>query len=193
MKGSFTKIILAGFLIFMFSGVILPQHHDRNDDRKTPMVSDKTEKLLDRIKDKLDDLDAYYLTQLRSREYNKAKRDLHRIYDMLEAIRNQMDVEVEPVIMAMPDPDYRMLVNSINNESFEENKVSVLQASAKYNYYSVDQIIGLMELSSFSSWKIKTLEMTYPFVIDKNNSYRIINALTFSEDKQKAREILDRN
>ncbi len=193
MKGSFTKILLTVFLTIMVSAVVLPQHHQKYDDRKTPIVSDKTEKLLDRIVEKLDDLDADYLTQLHWREYNKAKKDLHRIYDMLAAIRNQQDVESEPVIMTMPDPDYRALVNSINNESFEDNKVSVLQASAKYNYFSVDQIIGLIELSSFSSWKIKALELTYPFVIDKNNSYKIINAFTFSDDKQKAQQILDRN
>ena len=193
MKDSFTKILLTAFLMIMVSGTILPQHHQKYDDRKTPMYSDKTEKLIDRIKEKLDDLDADYLTQLHQREYVRARRDLHKIYDLLEALRNQQDVEVEPVIAAMPDADYRELVNSINNEPFEENKVSVLQASAKYNYFSVDQIIGLMELSSFSSWKLKALEMTYPFVVDKNNSYKIINALTFSEDKQKARGIIDRN
>ena len=193
MKGSFTKIFLVVFLTIMTSGVILPQHHQQNDDRRTPMVTDKTGKLLDRVREKLDDLDADYLTRLNPREYNRARRDLHKIYDLLEAIRNQQDVEAEPIIIVMPDPDYRMLVSSINNEAFEENKVSVLQASAKYNYFSVEQIIGLMDLSSFSSWKLKALEMTYPFVVDKNNSYRIINALTFSEDKQKAREILDRN
>ncbi len=191
MNSSFTKILLAVFLMLTISGYLFPQHHQGYDDRKTPMIEDRTEKLIDRVKEKLDDLDADYLTQLHWKEYNKAKRDLHRIYDLLEAIRNQQDVEVEPVIMAMSDPDYRAIVSSINNESFEENKISVLQSSAKYNYFSVDQIIGFMELSSFSSWKLKALELTYPFVVDKNNSYKIINALTFSEDKQKAQRILD--
>jgi len=192
-KGSFTKILTAVFLTIMVSGVIFPQHHQREDDRRTPAISERTSELLDRIKDKLDDLDADYLTQLHWKEYNKAKRDLHKIYEMIEAIKRQQDIEVDPPITAMPEPDYRQLVNSIDNESFEENKVSVLQSSARYNYFSVQQIIGIMDLSSFSSWKIKALELTYPFVIDKNNSFKIINALTFSEDKRKAQEILDGN
>ncbi len=187
------KIVTAVFLTIMVSGVILPQHHQKDDDRKTPAISERTAELLDRIKDKLNDLDADYLTQLHWREYNKAKRDLHKIYDMIEAIKRQQDADIDPPITAMPESDYRQLVNSISNESFEENMVSVLQASARYNYFSVQQIIGIMDLNSFSSWKIKALELTYPFVIDKNNSYKIINALTFSEDKRKAQEIIDGN
>jgi len=192
-KGLF-KIITAVFLTIMVSGVILPQHHQRDDDdRRTPAISERTAELLDRIKDNLNDLDADYLTQLHWKEYNKAKRDLHKIYDMIEVIKRQQDVDIDPPITAMPDPEYQQLVKSIDNESFEENKVSVLQSSARYNYFSVQQIIGIMDLSSFSSWKIKALELTYPFAIDKNNSFKIINALTFSEDKQKAQEILDGN
>jgi hypothetical protein len=193
LKNSFTTIILTAILTFILTGIILPQHQQNNDDRRMPMMIEKTDKLIDRVKEKLDDLDADYLSRLNRRDYSRAKKDLHKIYELLEAIRNRQDVEPIPVITAMPDPDYRSLVNSINNESFEENKVSVLQSSVKYNYFSVDQIIGLMGLSTFSSWKLKALELTYPFVVDKNNSYKIINALTFSQDKQKAREIIDRN
>ena len=193
MNKLFTNSFLSLIFILTISGNIFPQHHQQ-DDRKTPiLVSDRTEELLDRIKEKLDDLDADYLTQLHWRDYNKAKRDLHKIYDLIEAIKRQQDIQVDPPIVAMPDQDYRQLVNSITNESFEENQIAVLQASAKYNYFSVDQIIGLMDISSFSSWKLKALELTYPFVVDKYNSYKILNALTFSEDKQKAQEILDRN
>ncbi len=194
MNKLFTNSFLSLIFIFTISGNIFPQHH-QHDDRKTPvLVSDRTEELLDKIKERLDDLDAEYLTQLRSRDYNRAKRELHKIYGLIEAIENQqVVVEVNPPVVAMADQDYRQLVNSISNESFEDNKVAVLQSSAKYNYFSVQQIIGLMDLSSFSSWKLKALELTYPFVVDKNNSFKIINALTFSEDKQKAQEILDKN
>ena len=186
MNKLFTNSFLSLIFILTISGNIFPQHHQQ-DDRKTPvLVSDRTEELLDKIKERLDDLDAEYLTQLRSRDYNRAKRELHKIYGLIEAIENQQ-------VVAMADQDYRQLVNSISNESFEDNKVAVLQSSAKYNYFSVQQIIGLMDLSSFSSWKLKALELTYPFVVDKNNSFKIINALTFSEDKQKAQEILDKN
>ena len=193
MKSSFVGILLVALLVITITIPLFPQHHRSGDKSKTPAVSERTEELLNKIKDRLDDIDAEYLTHLHPREYNKAKKDLHKIYNLIEAIENQQVVEVEPLITAMPDHDYRQLVNSINNESFEENKLSVLSSSAKYNYFSVDQIIGLMDLSSFSSWKLKTLEITYPFVVDKYNSFKIINALTFSEDKEKARKIMDRN
>ena len=193
MKNSSVNILLSILLVLAAAMPLFPQHHRNDDGKKTPVISERTEELLNRIREKLDDLDAEYLTQLHPRQYNKAKRELHKIYDLIEAIENQQLVEVDPPITAMPDEDYRQLVNSINNESFEENKLSVLSSSAKYNYFSVDQIIGLMDLSAFSTWKLKTIEITYPFVVDKNNSFKIINALTFSEDKEKARKIMDRN
>ena len=193
MKKSFVNNLLIILLVLASTMPLFPQHHRSDDDRKTAVISDRTEELLNRIREKLDDLDAEYLTRLHPREYNKAKRELHKIYDLIEAIENQQVVEVDLPITAMPEEDYRQLVNSINNESFEENKLSVLSSSAKYNYFSVDQIIGLMDLSAFSTWKLRTLEITYPFVVDKNNSFKIINALTFSEDKEKARKIMDRN
>ncbi len=193
MRGSFSKILLAAFFSVAISAVIFPQQHQDNDDRKTPIIMDRTQELINKIKEKLNDLDAEYLTRLHQKEYTHAKRDLDKIYHLIEDLQNQQVVEVDPPIVAMPEPDYRQLVNSINNESFEENKLAVLQASAKYNYFSVEQIIGLLDLSSFSSWKLKALETTYPFVVDNYNSFKIINAFTFSEDKQKAQEIIDRN
>ncbi len=196
LKSAFTKIILIVFLSLIFASFALPQHNHndkRYDNKNTPMISDKTDKLLDKIKEKLDDLDNSYLRKLHHREYNEAKKELNNIYRLIEEVKNQIYAEENPPIAAMNNVDYKRLVESISNESFEENKIQVLQASAKYNYFSVEQIIGLMDLSTFSSWKLKALELTYPFVVDKYNSYKILNALSFSEDKKKAQEILDRN
>jgi hypothetical protein len=193
LERSFAKIFLFAFFLIALSESIFPQHNQDNDDRKTPIIIDKTHELLNELKERLNYLDTEYLTQLYQKEYTRAKKDLNKIYHLIEDLENQQVVQVEPPIAAMPEPDYRQLVNSISNESFEDNKLAVLQASAKYNYFSVDQIIGLLDLSTFSSWKLKALEITYPFAVDKYNSFRIINAFTFSEDKQKAQSIIDRD
>lgn len=193
MKNLFTKLLMSALFITVSSGYLFPQHHDENDDRRTPIIIDKNHELINKIKEKLDDLDAEYLSRLHQREYVRAKRDLNKIYHMIDELDKQQTVEVAPPLVAIPESDYNQLVNSINNESFEENKIAVLQSSAKYNYFSVEQIMGLMDLSTFSSWKLKALEITYPFVVDGYNSFKIINALTFSEDKQKAKSIIDNN
>jgi len=182
-------------VITLTAGFTFSQHHrDENEDnRNSPTISDRTEELLDKIIGKLDELDSHFLTQLNHREYNKATRELHKIYDLIDAIKKQQYVDEKPPITVMNEGDYRTLVSAINNEAFEENKINVLQASVKYNYFSVEQVIGLIDLSPFSSWKLKALELTYPFIVDKNNSYKILNSFNFSDDKNKAQEILDRN
>lgn len=193
MKGSFTKILLAVFITAAISVSVFPQHNHDNDDRRTPIIVDRYQELINKIKERLSDLDAEYLTRLHQKEYKRAKSELEKIYHLIEDLENQQVVVTDPPVAAIPEPDYRQLVSSINNESFEENKLAVLQASAKYNNFSVEQIIGLLDLSTFSSWKLKALELTYPFVVDNYNSFKIINAFTFSEDKQKAQAIIDRN
>lgn len=191
MKGFYKKSTLIIFLILITTGIAFPQlQNDDIKDNHKISNSDRTKELLDNIKKSLKDLDSDYLTKLRPREYNRALRELHKIYKMIDAIKMHIDEEYHPT-PAMSEPDFKNLVNSINNESFEENKIAVLQASARYNFFTVDQIIGLMDLSTFSTWKLKALELTYPSAIDKGNSFKIINSLTFSEDKKKAQEILN--
>lgn len=186
------KTVIIIFLTIITAGSALPQHHDDTRDDHKNVSSDRTKELLDKIKQNLKELDADYLTQLRPKEYKKALKELYKMYKMIDAIKMHIDEEYHPV-SAISESDYRNLVTSINNESFEENKVTILRASAKYNYFTVDQVIGLMDLSTFSSWKLRALEITYPLVLDKNNSFKIINSLNFSDDKQKAQEILDKN
>lgn len=185
-------VLSALFIAFTFNSFVYPQHNRKNDERRMPIVFDRTEFLLNKIKEKLDKLDVDYLSRLHKKEYSEAKKELHKIYDLIEAIKEEQVKEEESTVAAMPDSDYKRLVENINKESFEENKIAVLQASVKYNYLSIDQIIGLMDLSTFSSWKLKALELSYPFAVDKNNSYKIINGLNFSEDKKKAQEILNK-
>ncbi len=179
------------FIIFITTGNSFPQHQNEDiKDNHRVVDSDRTKELLDNIKQSLKDIDSDYLTKLRTKDYKKALKELYKIYKMIDAIKMHLDEEYHPT-PAMSEPDFKNLVNSINNESFEENKIAVLQASARYNYFTVDQIIQLMDLSTFSTWKLKALELTYPAVIDKGNSFKIINSLTFSEDKKKAQEILN--
>ncbi len=173
---------------------VSPHHrdHDYNNYSKDKDNDyDRTKDLINEVKENLDALESGYLTRLSQRDYVKAKRKLNRIYELLEKIPVQRK-PVPPVIYPMPEKDFRDLVTSISNEGFDENKVVVLQSAAKYNNFDVDQVVTLMDQSTFSAWKIKVVEITYPYVIDKYNSFKIINALSFSEDKEKVRQILSK-
>jgi hypothetical protein len=46
---------------------------------------------------------------------------------------------------------------------------------------------------SFSSDKLRALELLAPRMVDRQNAFKIYDAFTFSSDKEKARAILRRN
>lgn len=169
-----------------------PHHRDHDSNKYSNNKDyDKTKDIIKQIGDNLDVLESEYLTRLSQRDYIKAKKKLRRIYELLDKIPVQRK-PVPPVIYPMPEKDFRDLVTSLSNESFDENKVAVLESAAKYNNFDVDQVVALMNQSTFSTWKIKVVEITYPYVIDKYNSFKIINNLSFSEDKEKVRQILSK-
>jgi hypothetical protein len=91
------------------------------------------------------------------------------------------------------EEEFAGLVESIKNESFQENQLSIVQITSRYNYFTVDQVVRVIELFSFSDGKLKALEYLYPNVVDKFNSHQIINSFTYSSDKEKATEIINRN
>ncbi len=197
MKNSFPYIFFI-LLVFLFSAninaqqPINPRHHDHDSGKYSKDKDyDETKDIIEQIGDNLNDLESEYLTQLSWRDYVKAKRKLSKIYELLGKIPVQRK-PVPPVIYPMPEKDFRDLIASIENEGFEENKTAVLESAAKYNNFDVDQVVTLMDQSTFSSWKIKVVEITYPYVIDKYNSFKVINALSFSEDKEKVRQILSK-
>lgn len=137
----------------------------------------------------LETLEREYLTKLSYRDYIRSKDMLIESYNLLMAIPDEDDYQYnEPVPMS--DPEFSALVSSVKNESFESDMLSIVQISAKYNFFTVNQVIRLIDLFSFSSGKLEVVKMTYANVIDRYNSHQIVNAFTFSADKEKVRQII---
>lgn len=137
----------------------------------------------------LEMLEREYLTKLSYRDYIRSKDILIDSYNLLMAIPDEEEFQVaEP--LPMSDSEFAGLMNSVRNESFESDMLSIVQISAKYNFFTVSQVVRLIELFSFSSGKLEVVKITYPNVIDRYNSHNIINAFTYSSDKEKVRQII---
>lgn len=137
----------------------------------------------------LETLEREYLTKLSYRDYIRSKDMLIESYNLLMAIPDEDDYQYnEPVPMS--DQEFSALVSSVKNESFESDMLSIVQISAKYNFFTVSQVVRLINLFSFSSGKLEVVKMVYPNVIDRYNSHQIINAFTYSSDKEKVRQII---
>jgi hypothetical protein len=155
-------------------------------------------KIISRISYNLEILEQEYLSKLSYRDYVRAKDILIETYNLVRMIPippsppppDPIVTEIVPIPMS--EEEFQQMVNGINSEAFEEGKLSVVQISAKHNYFMVSQVVRVIDLFSFSNGKIKSLEYLYPKVIDKYNSHQIINAFTYYSDKEAALEIINR-
>ncbi|QQS34838.1 MAG: DUF4476 domain-containing protein [Ignavibacteriales bacterium] len=182
------KIIL---VVILCSVALTAQHKKRdkhNDDR---VMSPKVK--MTKIISALETLERDFLTKLSYRDYSRSKDLLIEIHDLLLSlpIEDEQYDPVEP--MAMNEVDFQQLYNSVKNESYESDQLSIIEISARYNYFSVAQLVRLLELFSYSNGKVEMVRILYPNVIDKYNAHQLINALTYSSDKEKVKAIIDSN
>lgn len=100
-------------------------------------------------------------------------------------------ITIREELRLISDSDFDELVRNIKSEGFESDKIYVVQLAAKYNRFTVAQLIRLIELMSFSNDKIEVVKIVYPNVVDKYNSHLIINAFTHSSDKERVKQIIN--
>jgi|WetSurMetagenome_2_1015567.scaffolds.fasta_scaffold28737_1 hypothetical protein len=179
--------VVAIFILFPI--ITVAQEFDHNDRSINP--NDLTvREIVATISSNFEKLEREYLTKLSYRDYVRAKSLLIESYDLLNSIPlSEQNEYIEP--LPISNSDFAALVESIKNEGFEEDKLSVISIAAKYHFFLVEQILQLIDILPFSGSKIETIKYTYPNIIDKNNSHRLINAFSFSSDKDKVREIIN--
>ncbi len=182
MKNIFVVLILIGSLSFAQNNEM---HFDHEKD---------TGKLVHKISKNLETLEREYLTKLSYRDYVKAKDILIETYNLLLAIPVPEPHDQKEVRGPFPisEQEFNQLIESIKNESFEDDQLSIVELSARYNYFTVSQVIRVIKEFSYSNGQLKALELLYPKVVDPENSHQIINAFTYSSDKEKAKEIINR-
>jgi hypothetical protein len=174
--------------MFLFAVNIVAQINIKSKSNHDPVDLTISE-IKSKISYNLELLEREYLTKLSYRDYIRAKDVLIDSYNLLMTIPDEEEYQKnEP--LPISEKEFSSLLNIIKNESFESDKISVVQISTQYNYYTVDQVIRLIELFSFSMGKIEVIQITYPNVVDKYNSHQIINAFTYSVDKEKVRQII---
>ena len=97
----------------------------------------------------------------------------------------------KPSLKPMPDADFSSLLSKMKSESFSDDQMRVLRTAAKNFNFNCGQITRILDSFSFSEDKLEALEITYPKVTDPQNNYTILDAFTYSMDKQKAESIMN--
>ncbi len=90
-----------------------------------------------------------------------------------------------PVVLPQgPQPmnpaSFIQLKQTISNSSFESTKLSVFKQALAYNYFTSQQVLDIMSLFSFESYKVEVAKISYAKTLDQNNYYLVNNGFSFS-------------
>ncbi|MFN8286006.1 MAG: DUF4476 domain-containing protein [Chitinophagales bacterium] len=90
----------------------------------------------------------------------------------------------QPFVPAGPLPmngaAFSQLKQTICNGTFESTKLSIFKQALGYNYFSSQQVLELMNLFTFESYRLEVAKLAYPKTLDQNNYYLVNNGFTFS-------------
>ena len=84
----------------------------------------------------------------------------------------------------MSDSDFQALKKSIAAESFSEDKMRVANMAAKNKCMSVEQIKEIIGMFSFSEEQLSFAKAAYDNCTNKGDYFQVMEALTYSEDKE---------
>lgn len=105
---------------------------------------------------------------------------------------NETVVEVEDETnSAMSNSDFSQLIKNIKGESFADDQLTVIRMAAKRSYFSIAQLVQIVGIITFADDQVSAVEIVAPKIIDMQNSHNLLNAFTFSDDKDKVSNIID--
>jgi len=84
------------------------------------------------------------------------------------------------------------LKRSIRDEAFDSNKLDLLTFASRKNNLNARQVLELMKLLSFDSYKLKFAKRAYDNTLDKENYFIVANGLVFSSHKRELMKYIRR-
>lgn len=81
---------------------------------------------------------------------------------------------------AMDKSSYFTLKQCIADKWFDSSKSEVAQMAMRNNYFTTQQIAGIMNLFDFESTKLEFAKMAYSHVVDHQNYWMVNDAFSFS-------------
>ena len=101
-------------------------------------------------------------------------------------------VEEKPTSEEMTESQFNRLLQNVKNEGFADDQASVVRVAAQSQFFTVNQLIRLLNVFTFASDKIEIVRIVYPRIVDKENAHNLLGAFTYSSDKKAVEQIIGR-
>jgi hypothetical protein len=82
------------------------------------------------------------------------------------------------------------LIRAVSKEPFGDGKVRVVELAAPSQYFTVPQVLRILQKFSFGEDKLDAVRALWPRVVDRQNAYQLEQAFNFSGEKEQLRQII---
>ncbi len=90
-------------------------------------------------------------------------------------------------IEPMPEDEFRKLITMLRNEQMESSRLDIVKTAAEENYFTSQQVKEIMETFDFEENRIRVAKLLYPRVVDRENFFVVLSALSYSSSRQELR------
>lgn len=97
--------------------------------------------------------------------------------------------------LAYPTDDqkwFQELYQKVKDKPFKDERLKILREAASQSDFTCDEIVQLMKIFNFDDEKLEALVILEPTIIDRENTDRIVDSMTFISGEEKAKNILNK-
>lgn len=95
-----------------------------------------------------------------------------------------------PVIVPMNPANFQVVLTTLDDESFEDDKLALAKQIATTNYLTSNQIAAMLKEFSFESSKLDFAKFAYLSCVDPENYFLMNRELTFSSSKEELNDFI---
>lgn len=93
-------------------------------------------------------------------------------------------------VAPMPPELFDAFLARIRASPFTSDRVALITQASMHNHFLVHQLRSVIVELTFSSERVRTLELMAPRVLDPENAFLVTDALVFSSERDRAMELL---
>lgn len=97
------------------------------------------------------------------------------------------------VIHEMDTNSFNEKLNTVKNESFDDSKLEKAKFVFDDEYLTSVQVANVTKVFSFDSKKVEWAKFAYKRTVDKKNYFKVVDVLTFDNDKKELQNWIKKN
>lgn len=87
---------------------------------------------------------------------------------------------------------FQELYQKVKDKPFKDERLKILREAARQSDFTCDEIVQLMKIFNFDDERLEALVILEPTIIDRENTDRIVDSMTFISGEEKAKNILNK-